>query len=161
MARGVFMKRGMARIKTALAGAAMALAVPLAACAEQPQIATLPDQPVAVGGYDPMGYFLIRQPVKGSPFLELVYQGTIWRFSSESNRGAFQSDQAKFAPQFGGYCALSISEGKAIAASPTAWRIEDGKLYLFRDKAALADWMKDSKGHLSEAQSRWPLVLDK
>jgi hypothetical protein len=161
MARGVFMKPGMAMIKSVLAGAAIVVAVPLVACADQPLVATLPDQPIAVGGYDPMGYFLTHQPVKGSPFLELKLQGAIWRFSSEANRGAFESDKAKFAPQFGGYCALSISEGKAIVGSPTAWRIESGKLYLFRDKAALADWMKDSKSHLSTAQSHWPLVLDK
>lgn len=161
MATGVFMRRGRTMIKSALVGVGLAMAMPLAAHAQQPQIATLPDQPVAVGGYDPMGYFLTRQPVKGSPFLELLYQGTTWRFSSESNRGAFQSDRAKFAPQFGGYCALSISEGKVIVGSPTAWRIEGGKLYLFRDKSALAEWVKDAKGHLSNAEMRWPQVLDK
>ena len=42
----------------------------------------------------------------------------------------FLAEPEKYAPQYGGYCAMGVSLEKKLAVDPTAWRIESGKLYL-------------------------------
>ena len=44
---------------------------------------------LAIGGYDPVAFYMDGKPVPGSPDVELHYAGAIWRFSNVGNREAF------------------------------------------------------------------------
>ena len=106
--------------------------------------------PIALGGLDPITYFLNRQPLKGSPFFSLRYKGQVWNFSSVLNRATFLVDPEKFAPQHNSLCTEAADRGEAKRADPHVWTIHDGMLYLFADRAALAIWLglqssRDSK----------------
>lgn len=112
---------------------------------------------VAIKGYDPVAYFTQGKPVKGSPKHKATFSGAEWHFSSAENRDLFESDPQKYAPQYGGYCAWGVSaKGKAFATSPQAWRIVDNKLYLNYDKNVQSRWTKDTNGHISSADKKWP-----
>lgn len=67
---------------------------------------------VAISGYDTVAYFNKNMPVQGSDKFTAVYKNTIYKFSSEQNRDAFRANPEKFAPQFGGYCAMGVAMEK-------------------------------------------------
>ena len=58
---------------------------------------------VAIKGYDPVAYFTLGKPVKGSDQFELEWMEAKWRFSSDQHLNLFKSDPEKYAPQYGGY----------------------------------------------------------
>ncbi len=148
-----------AGVVVALAAVTLFHVTPAAAAA--PPVYTGIVKGVAVGGYDPVAYFTESKPVKGSKDLSVEYKGATWRFASAANRDAFQADPAKYAPQYGGYCAYAVSKGATAKGDPQAWTIHDGKLYLNFDKRVRATWAKDIPGNVKKADANWPAVLEK
>ncbi len=114
---------------------------------------------LAVSGYDPVAYFTEGRPVEGTSDHTLEWNGATWRFASDTNRAAFQADPAAYAPQYGGYCAWAVSQGKTASADPERWKIVDGKLYLNYNAAIQERWEKDVPGHITRADANWPGIL--
>lgn len=115
---------------------------------------------LAVGGYDPVAYFTDGKPVKGDARFETSYQGVQWRFASAENRDRFVAAPQRYAPQYGGYCAWAVSEGKTASGDPMFWKIVDQKLYLNYDADVQKKWEKDIPGHIRKADQNWPTVLN-
>ena len=63
--------------------------------------------------------------------------------------------RARYAPQVGGHCAFGNSLGKAADASPTSWRIIDGKLYLMQGPAVRA-LSRLFTGRIIRSAEDWP-----
>lgn len=116
---------------------------------------------VAVGGYDPVAYFKDGKATKGSAEIAWVHDGAQWRFASEANRDEFKADPAKYAPQFGGYCAWAVSKGYTAKGDPNAWKIVDGKLYLNYNREVQKTWLKDVSRNIKKGEANWPAVLEK
>ena len=116
---------------------------------------------LAIRGYDPVAYVVAGAATIGSPKFEYRWNDAVWRFVSAANRTRFIKDPARFAPQFGGYCAWAISRGYTADADPEAWRIVDGRLYLIYSKAVQRRWEQDVEGNIARARANWPAVLDK
>jgi YHS domain-containing protein len=88
---------------------------------------------VAIEGYDTVAYFTDSIAIKGSDKYEHHWLGATWLFASEEHRKLFASSPITYAPQYGGFCADGISDGKGHAQvniEPTTWQIVNGKLYL-------------------------------
>lgn len=116
---------------------------------------------LAASGYDPVAYFTESRAVKGDPALEIEWNGARWRFASAANRDRFQKEPAKYAPQFGGYCAWAVSQGYTASTDPQAWSVVDGKLYLNYSQGVRRDWEKDARGNIAKGEHQWPAVLKK
>ena len=116
---------------------------------------------VAVGGYDPVAYFTRGKPVAGDPEITLQHDGATWRFASTESRDAFRADAAKYAPQYGGYCAWAVARGYTAKGDPQAWTIANGKLYLNYNKSVQKSWEKDISGNVEKGDANWPAVLAK
>ena len=114
---------------------------------------------VAVEGYDPVAYFTEGGPVEGSRQFEHAWQGATWRFASAAHRDLFAADPAKYAPQYGGYCAYAVARGYTAEIDPEAWRIVDGKLYLNYDREVQKLWEADLAGHVRAADANWPKLV--
>jgi YHS domain-containing protein len=110
----------------------------------------------AIHGYDPVAYFTEEEAVPGKPEFTHQYMGTSWRFVSAANRDAFAADPAKYAPQYGGYCAYAVSQGYTAPIDPDAWSVRDGKLYLNYSLAVRARWALDKSGNIAAADANWP-----
>ena len=110
---------------------------------------------LAIHGYDPVAYFTQHKPVKGSHHYTVAHNSVIYQFSSESNRDAFRGNPEKFAPQFGGFCAMGVALNKKLDIDPMAWRVVDGKLYLNLNKAVQKKWLSDVDGNLETANRTW------
>ena len=113
---------------------------------------------VAIKGYDPVAYFAENKPVQGSPAYQAEYKGSTFRFASQSNRDAFKADPARYAPQYGGYCAFGTASGYKAAVDPTAFTIVEGKLYLNYNADVQKRWTKDIPGFIVKAEKNWPEV---
>ena len=124
----------------ALAGALFALTLPGVAMAMTAPIYTGLFDKVAVSGYDPVAYFRTNMPVKGSSEFKAEHQGAEFHFADAADLAAFKADPARYAPQYGGYCAWAVSQGGTASADPKVWRIVDGKLYLNYSKSVGQKW---------------------
>jgi hypothetical protein len=112
---------------------------------------------VAIGGYDPVAYFVVGSAVAGSPSYEAIWNGAAWRFANEGNRAAFLADPKVYAPAFGGYDAAGIASGVAVPADPTVFAIVDGRLLLFKDPDGRRSFLASPDGARA-AEAAWPSV---
>jgi YHS domain-containing protein len=113
---------------------------------------------LALHGYDPVAYVTAGAPAKGSPEFTAEHDGATYRFATAASRDAFKASPARYAPQYGGYCAMGVAVGKKFDVDPMAFRVVDGKLYLNKDLATQKVWLKDTKGHIATAEGKWGAV---
>ena len=144
-------------MKRFLGGLALLLVLPLAMAGKAPVFSTSEG---AIRGYDPVAYFTVGEPTRGSDRYTAEWQGATYHFASAENRDKFEADPEAYAPQYGGYCAYAVSYGSTASTVPEAWKIVDGKLYLNYSKSVQKRWEKDVPGFISKADSNWPGVLN-
>ncbi|MCW5745032.1 MAG: YHS domain-containing protein [Alphaproteobacteria bacterium] len=118
-------------------------------------------QGVMIHGYDPVAYFTSGQPTKGTTAYSAPHNGGRYLFASAANRDAFVKEPAKYAPQYGGYCAMGTALGKKFDGDPTQWKIVDGKLYLNLNADVAKAWNRDVPGNITKANGNWPRIRDK
>ena len=141
-----------------LISAAAFAALPSAVFAAMPPVYA--EDGIAIDGTDPVAHFTDSAPVKGSSDFSHTYNGATWHFASAANRDTFAADLARYAPQYGGYCAYAVSEGYTASTTPKAWKIVDGKLYLNYSKRVQRRWEKDIPTRITNANANWPKVLE-
>ena len=113
---------------------------------------------VALRGYDPVAYFVEGQPVKGLTVHSYRYRNSLFLFSTAENQKKFAADPAKYAPQFGGFCALGTANGYKVKTDPDAFKVVGGKLYLNYNRKVLELWTLDEPGYIKRANANWPEV---
>ena len=113
---------------------------------------------VALGGYDPVAYFEVGQPTRGLVALNHEYRGSTFLFSSQENQRKFAAAPEKYAPQFGGFCALGTANGYKVKTEPDAFKVVDGKLYFNYNRKVLELWTQDQAGYIERANKNWPDV---
>lgn len=113
---------------------------------------------VAIMGYDPVAYFTEGKAVKGSQELSYEWLGTPWYFASKKHQEMFMSKPAKYAPQYGGYCAGEVvgSGTTTVNIDPEAFKIIDGKLYLTYDKVHTDTFAAHADTEVPKADANWP-----
>jgi YHS domain-containing protein len=114
---------------------------------------------VAIAGYDPVAYFTVGRPTPGVARFKATYQGGEFRFANAANQAAFIANPARYAPQYGGYCAWAVSQGSTAGIDPNAWAIVDGKLYLNYNASIQRRWQGDRANLIVAANRNWPSVL--
>lgn len=112
----------------------------------------------AIRGYDPVAYFTDGKPVKGSAEHQATYRGSTFHFRSQANRDAFAANPAKYAPQYGGFCAFGTAGGYKAATQPGAFTIVGDKLYLNYNADVQKKWSSDIPGYVRSADGKWPDV---
>jgi YHS domain-containing protein len=145
----------------AIALALTPIAVATPALADKAPIWTNFGSNVAIRGYDLVAYFTAGRPTAGSATFKATYQGAEFHFANAANRAAFLANPARYAPQFGGYCAWAVSQGYTAGIDPTAWAIVDGKLYLNYNRTIQSRWQADRANLIVAGNRNWPNVLSK
>ncbi len=110
---------------------------------------------LALKGYDPVAYHTEGRAIEGRKEFAHEYANATWRFASPNNRDRFVADPKKYAPQYGGYCAWGISQGKFLDGDPQVWQIVDGTLYVHYNKAIQKTWERDIPGLIAKADGHW------
>ncbi|MEM1422277.1 MAG: YHS domain-containing (seleno)protein [Pseudomonadota bacterium] len=144
---------------------AAALGVACAAVAGGPQVARA-ETPTwadlwgyALRGYDPVAYFTRGEAVEGDPEHRLEWRGVMWSFASAEHKAMFEADPERFAPQFGGYCAWSMMQGRRSSVDPHAWDVIDGKLYMNFSPGMQAAWREEMARNIAEAEKQWAQIV--
>jgi YHS domain-containing protein len=125
-----------------------------------PSVINVDAEHVILKGYDAVAYFA-GKPTQGDKRYATKHEGATYYFASAENLKAFQSNPAKYAPQFGGYCAMGAAMGKKLDVDPTQYKVVDGKLYLNVNAVVFAKWSEDVPGNIKKADSNWPQIKDK
>lgn len=112
----------------------------------------------AADGYDVVAYHTEGKAIEGNSDISHKWKNVTWRFSSAANRDMFVANPAKYAPEYGGYCAYAVAQGSTASIDPEAWTIVGGKLYLNYSKSVQQRWEKDIPGYISSADQKWPDV---
>ncbi|MCY0096176.1 YHS domain-containing (seleno)protein [Hoeflea ulvae] len=110
---------------------------------------------IAIQGHDPVAYFTQGKPVPGDPDITATHDGAIYQFASAEHKAAFQADPARYAPQYGGYCAYGASQGYNAPVEPEQFTIADGKLYLNYNADVRKRWNEDRGSYISKADAYW------
>jgi YHS domain-containing protein len=95
------------------------------------------------------------KPVIGSPFITSTYRGATYLFASREDKVEFDKSPAKFEPQYGGYCAYSMSKGERHGIDPKAFRIYKGKLYVCGSPEQLREFSTNIDANISKADQNW------
>ena len=85
---------------------------------------------IAAQNYDVVSFF-DGSPKKGTQNFNAHYDGGEYHFSTKVNQEKFEKNPEKYTPQYGGYCAIAMSEGAAANPNPKSWEVREGKLYFF------------------------------
>jgi YHS domain-containing protein len=119
---------------------------------------------IALRHFDPVSYFK-NKPQKGTEKIQYDYNGITYYFVSQENLEAFKKAPGKFEPMYGGWCAYTLAtKGERVRIDPTAYKIIDGKLYLFYNFSGenrMKKWeaAKDQKALRLNAAKGWAKTM--
>jgi len=114
---------------------------------------------IAAQEFDVVSFFN-GSPKKGSQNFTANYNSGKFLFSSKENKEKFEASPEAFTPQYGGFCAIAMSEGKEVNPNPKSWEVRDGKLYFFTRMLfgiidAKRQWVKKPEELRALADTAW------
>jgi len=115
-------------------------------------------RPLALKGYDPVAYFTDGRPTEGVAQYEVLFDGQRYRFASAQHREMFKTSPDRYAPQFGGLCAMNLSNGVKRESDPHNWVISNGNLYVFAGDLGRQNFMKDAAAYSAKANTNWKML---
>jgi YHS domain-containing protein len=149
--RKVLMVMAAAAVVGGAVGSMGALAQ-IRAVAQTPAPAT---ERLGLKGYDPVAYFTLSTPTPGVADYEYVYDGVRYRFANARHRDLFKANPEKYAPQFGGSCAMNMSNGVRRESDPSIWVISNGNLYVFAGTAGAERFRQNPNVAAARAVANW------
>jgi signal transduction histidine kinase/YHS domain-containing protein len=111
--------------------------------------------PVAIGGYDTVGYFLIGRPLQGNPEITTEWNGKRWLFDNEYHKEMFLENPTRFAPKYQGFCALGMSRNLLGYGDPEAFEVVDDELFFAYSLEVLQSWKEKQHKYIAVADKHW------
>ena len=114
---------------------------------------------VGAQGYDVVSFFN-GTPKKGKEDYTSIYNEATYLFASQKDKETFENSPESYTPQYGGFCAIAMSEDKQLDPNPKSWEVRDGKLYFFTRKLfgiidAKRQWVKKPEELRELADTAW------
>jgi YHS domain-containing protein len=110
---------------------------------------------VILKGYDAVAYFKQKRAVKGDPKYSTSYGGATYYFASADDKAEFDKTPAQYAPQYGGYCAHSMTKRKLADIDPNVFLVYKGKLYVCSSPKAGKAFYSDPDANIKKADTNW------
>ncbi|AWZ01711.1 hypothetical protein RHODOSMS8_02183 [Rhodobiaceae bacterium] len=120
------------------------------------QLAYASGEPLALKGYDTVSYFEVGRAEQGDENISHVWNGKRWHFTSERHRELFVANPEGYAPAYDGLCAWAVSKGYLQSAIPTAWTVENGRLFLNYSQGIKGQWETRKRANIRAGDRRWP-----
>lgn len=114
---------------------------------------------LAIFGFDPVAFFVDKQPREGISAYELKYSGVVWRFRNEGNRQAFEAMPHQYMPRFGGYDPLAAARGAPVAGFPSLYTLYGDRLFLFASEENRKSFLASPDEVITAAEAAWPKLL--
>ncbi len=115
---------------------------------------------IAINGYDTVAYYVQKKPLRGEPQYQAEWAGSVWFFTSAENRDLFVAKPVNYAPQYGGYDPLGISNGYTNPTDPEIYSLKAGQLFLHYSEEFREHWEMDRSTNLVLANSNWAFLRD-
>jgi len=116
---------------------------------------------IALSGYDPVAFFTKKKPTHGDPSITAKHKGATYLFSSKANQKAFKKAPAKYAPQYGGFCAYGATLNALFPVDVSTWQVRNGKLYLNLNPEIVKAFNKGLDKNIQKAEKNWPKLVTK
>lgn len=115
---------------------------------------------IMLAGHDVVAYFTEGRHRLGDPAIASVHQGVTFRFATREHKARFDATPTAYLPQYGGYCANGIVYAIPWGGDADAWRIVDGRLYIFGGAGSKAAFELDLPGNVALADRYWKDEVD-
>ncbi|NVK34483.1 MAG: twin-arginine translocation pathway signal protein [Rhodobacteraceae bacterium] len=112
----------------------------------------------AIGGHDPVAYFVDNRPLKGDRKYVYRWSGVDWTFVNQGNMAAFEKAPLVYAPYFAGCGAYALAEGYATAGNPFIFAIIDQKLFFFHSYVNRFLFVVNAQQLFEDAKQNGPKV---
>lgn len=145
-----------ARGRRGLATVVMAM---MQGCAVYNTSADGADHDLMLLGHDPVSYFDAAAPLVGKPDLTARHRHGTYRFASTNNRDRFLAAPARYAPQYGGFCAKGVSYAIRAGGDPLTYEIKGARLFIFVNDYARDYWRTDPNDFVAKADHYWATEL--
>jgi YHS domain-containing protein len=114
---------------------------------------------IAAQEYDVVSFFN-GSPKKGNGSYTSNFNDAKYFFASLENKEKFEKSPESYTPQYGGFCAIAMSEGAEANPNPKSWEVRDGKLYFFTRMLfgiidAKRQWVKKPEELRDLADAAW------
>ena len=119
---------------------------------------TLTNAGIALRGDDVVALATGLKVKAGFAKYTVEQDGVAYYFASEQTMKQFQANPERYMPQYGGFCAFGVANGKKLDAAPRFADIVDGKLYVFLNEVAFGKYEADKAGTLAKAEANWPAM---
>ena len=86
---------------------------------------------IALQGYSPVSYADLGLAQKGVKEFKSEHEKIVYYFTSAEQKAAFDQNQEKYLPEYGGFCAFGIYAGAKFRPDPNKFISKDGKYFLF------------------------------
>jgi YHS domain-containing protein len=106
-------------------------------------------------GHDVVAYWTLGRHALGSAQFKSVYEGVTFRFMSAEHKALFDKEPKKYLPEYGGYCANGIVYGIPWGGDADAWRMDNGRLFIFGGAGSKAGFELDLKANTALADKYW------
>ena len=133
----------------------LVIAVMISAFPASPSFGADPSDTVAIRGYDTVAYFREGRAVRGDRAFSFRWRGYTWLFTSQEYRDLFAASPVMYAPQYDGYCAWAMTEGRKSLTDPEIWKIVNCRLYLNCSRSSFDRWSRDIPGNIKKADAHW------
>jgi len=111
---------------------------------------------VILKGCDTVAYFEQGKPIKGNSELTSTHWGATYLFASAADKASFDKEPAKYAPQYGGFCAYGVVKGALDDFEGLGdFVVYKGKLYLCGNQSALEIFTRNIDSNIEKADTNW------
>ncbi|HVF63730.1 MAG TPA: YHS domain-containing (seleno)protein [Casimicrobiaceae bacterium] len=118
-------------------------------------IADRGDDRVMLRGNDAVAYVTQGKPVPGQPSIKSVYDGDVYRFTSETNKQMFDANPQRYAPAYAGFCASGAPYALKAAIGANVFAVHRDRLYLFGSERSKANFMMDADENIKVGDAYW------
>jgi YHS domain-containing protein len=118
------------------------------------------DDGTALLGFDSVAYHADQKASPGSGDNAVAHGGANYWFASADSKAKFAAEPAKFAPQYGGYCAYAMAQGRLSPVQPEVFEIYEGQLLLFTNPEFKKLFDADPAKHKAAADQNWPKLVE-
>ncbi|MFK7921472.1 MAG: YHS domain-containing (seleno)protein [Bacteroidia bacterium] len=115
----------------------------------------------ALKGHDPISVYAGMASL-GKKNISSIYEDAIYQFNSPENKKEFDENSEKYAPKYGGYCSIAISEGSLVEANPHSSLIQDDALHVFfknEEKDTQDEWNENPIENKKRAEIEWAKLI--
>ncbi len=118
------------------------------------------EEGTAILGFDPVAYHADKKVTPGSGDNAVAHGGGNYWFATPEHKATFSAEPTKFAPQYGGYCAYAMAQGRLSPVMPEVFEIYEGQLLLFTNPEFKKLFDADPAKHKTAADQNWPKLVE-